>query len=272
MKHAVVLAGDTRTWEHSVPTLAPFLQDADLYISVWSESRYAHHVSKTKYSHPTINEEEVHRILSPFVPAQVCIEEHDHVLWTRNGYNSNYLHRLRTGIEMVRQSGVEYDSVMLMRPDLFFGPEDNPYVRELKDKVRSVERGQVVTAMSGFMLNDWILAVRPEDMDKVVPTVEQYAPFRHEDWHTFHGKFVRENGMQIVDVEHVPLLILRPPAKEGITYEEAYHNTRIWNMHYIVYLINRDGINVALRAWGPAAVKSAIDDLVESDTWRKPPF
>lgn len=209
--------------------------------------------------------------MSPFTPVCVCVEDHDSGLWTRTGYNSNYLHRLRTGVDMVKRSGIEYRSVMLMRPDLIFGPSDNEYVQDLLYFARSVEKGQVVTVMSQSLLNDWLLAVRPDDMDNVVPTVEQYVPHKHEDWHTFHRNFVTERAMQIADIQHVPVLILRPPAYDGVTYDDAYRNTRLWNGHYIIHLINAQGIKAALRAWGPSSVKHAVEDLIESESWKESP-
>jgi hypothetical protein len=271
-KHAVVLAGDTRTWIYSVKTLSPFLEDADIYVSVWSESNYSHHVSKEKFSHHPLNEASVRQILAPFVPTSVCIEDHDSSRWARLGYNSNYLHRLRTGVDMVRRSGIEYRSVTLMRPDLFFGPPDNEFVQDLLYFASSSEKGQVVTVMSQHLLNDWLLAVHPDDMDKIIPTVEHYGPHKHEDWHTYHRNFVAENGMQIVDIQHVPVLILRPPTHEGITYEDAYRNTRLWNSHYIIHLINTQGIKAAIRAWGPSSVQHAVEDLITSGSWKEPPI
>jgi len=270
-KHAVVIAGDTRTWAYSIGTVAPFLKEADIYVSVWTESRYSHHVSREKYSHPQVTENVVRSILEPFVPTSICIEDHNHSHWARSGYNSNYLHRLRTGVNMVKHSGVEYDSVMLMRPDLIFGPGDNEYLQDLLRFGRSPVKGQLVTVMSQSLLNDWLLAVHPDDMDKVIPTVEQYSPHKHEDWHTFHKNFVAGNGMSILDIEHVPVLILRPPVHDHVTYEDAYRNTRLWNGKYVVNVINTQGIEAALRAWGPPAVKHAIEDLIDSDTWRIPP-
>lgn len=267
-RHAVIIAGDTRTWKKSAWTLAPLLKDADVFVSVWKSSEYSHQVTRQKYWHHAITAWEVDKMFSRL--RGLHIEEYVPDRWAAIGYNANYLHRLRVGISLLRPSSENYESVTLIRPDLIFNVDDDNY-KVLVDKIREVTAGQVISVMSRNFLNDWLLAVVPDDLDKVVPTVDQYAPHRHEDWHTFHRTFVSENGMQVVDVPHVPVLINRPSksAPEGSgTYNEAYRNACKWNNEYIYRLIEREGLSAAMRAWGTAGVINAVRDLADSDEWK----
>jgi hypothetical protein len=266
-RRAVVIAGDTRTWEHSIHSAHELLDGADVYISVWSNSSYSHKVKpRLLYRHAPIYIDRVYALLAQYNVRGVRIENHDLSHWQPKGYNANYLHRLRVGIDLVRLSGIEYDSVFFMRPDVFY---EQHGMQTLVAAVANVQPGQFVTMLSGDQrvnthktLNDWMFAVAPTDFDLAVPTVEEFQAHKHEDWHTFLRWWVVErSGLQVVNVDAPRVVILRPQARSGMSFDDALHNSEAWDDLYVLHCINLEGIRTACIRWGKHAVIRAVQNL-----------
>lgn len=266
-KRAVVIAGETRTWERSIHTAQELLSGADVYISVWSGSRYWHKVKpKVVYEHGPIHIDRIYALLAPHSVKGIRIEGHDQIYWNSKGYNANYLHRLRVGADMVRVSGVQYDSVFFMRPDVFF---EQDHIGALKETISNVQAGQFVTMLTSEQrlnvhktLNDWMFAVHPADIDRAIPTVEEFQSHKHDDWHTFLRWWVVErSGLQVVNVDQPRVVLLRPPARPGMTFAEALQNSERWDDMYVLHCINLEGIVSAVARWGKPAVIRAIQNL-----------
>lgn len=266
-KKAVVIAGDPRTWDHSIHTARELLADADVYVSVWRQSSYVHKVKpKTLYTHGPLHIDHVYGLLAEYNVKEVRVEDYDPRDWINRGYNANYLHRMRIGVEMVRRSGVKYDSVLFMRPDLFF---EQHGMQVLAPSVANVQPGEFVTMLSSELrvevhktLNDFLFAVAPEDMDKAIPTVEAFQHFKGMDWHTFLRWWVVEkNKLRVVNIEAPRVVLLRPPAVANMTFEQALLNSEKWDDIYVIHCISLEGVRIACVRWGKHAVLRAIKNL-----------
>lgn len=264
---AVVIAGDFRTWEHSIHSAHELLYGADVYVSIWSKSVYWHQVKpRILYEHEEIHIDRVYALLAQYNVKGVILEDHDLKHWQKRGYNANYLHRLRTGVDMLRKSGVKYESVLFMRPDLFF---DGPGMSAFSLRASLVEPGEFVTMLSSHVrvhehktLNDFIFAVAPEDIDKAIPTVEAFQHFKNMDWHTFLCWWVVEkNKLKVINVEHPRIVVLRPPSREGMSFEDALKNSETWDDIYVLHCLQLEGIRSTIARWGKHAVLRAIQNL-----------
>lgn len=272
-KRAVVIAGDYRTFESAVDSMRPLFHGADVFVSVWATSSFYHKINpKNVYGQSTITEDDVLRALDPIRPVRMTVEEYDPVFWRGQGYNANFLHRLRTGVTLVRKEALsrreKYDSVLFLRPDVFFGQN----IDRLLDPVMNLEVGDFVTVFSlpervrkFKTLNDILFAVHYDDLDRAVPTVQGFQPHKSEDWHTFYCRYViEENGLTVKNVEEVQLVILRPPAVPGMKWEQAVNNSHTWDDPYVIRAVNVDGVKKACRDWGKHAVIRAIQNLDET--------
>lgn len=265
-KHAVIIAGDFRTFEFAAPSAYPLFESADIYVSIWNSSNFKHRVDTSlSFNMAEMHEARVREILRPHKVVKVKMEEYNSIYWESLDLNSNFLHRLRQGVDMVKASGTEYDSVLCMRPDLFFGE-----ISQLVKAVRNVSPGQFITILSSYervnvqlTLNDTLFAVHSSDLDRAVPTVDYYAA-SPDDWHHFLRKFVVEtNRLDVVDVHAHQSTILRPPAWAGMKYSEALFNSNAWDNVYIYKVIDDFSVNRAIKDWGDAATTRAVRALLK---------
>ncbi len=115
-KIAVLISGEYRKFDITRKTMT-FLDDpnVDIYVSTWD---------KTVYSNPRINlyvEEDIttDRILKDlYLPATIRIDKYN--LLDSKKYNSKMIYKWKTGIQLIRDSGIKYDNILILRPDLFF--------------------------------------------------------------------------------------------------------------------------------------------------------
>lgn len=267
-EHAVVLAGDFRTMMHGLHTYSEMFEGADVYLSIWRESRTVH---KAKLVPPIDHGNMgVIQAIDLFRKNGVelqdwSIEHYNPQIWTQKGYNSGYLHRQRMGIDLILASGITYKTVFFSRPDMFFGRN----VSILRERVRSCNPGDYVTiyAMPDRIrdkrrLNDIMFGVRYQDLDRAVPTVEQYQMHKHRDWHTFYYDWiVTQEQFNVVNVPEVETVILRPPTNTSMDYAQAVANVQKWDDTYVIHAINRFGVREAIRQWDKTAVLRAIQNL-----------
>lgn len=257
---AVLIAGDHRTFNEGIGSAYEILRGADVYVSMWSESKFAHQCRPNKfYVKNNFNEQTIRTALNPHNVVDVVLEKHDTDLWLEKGYNSNFLHRMRCGVDMIKKSGKTYDSVIVLRPDFFFGN-----CAPLAQAVSTIRKNEFMTIwMPDYRivnrnLNDTLFAVRGEDLDRAIPTVEQYQPFKEQDWHQFLFDFTVNAGFTISNVEGVHCAILRPPAKMGMTYEDALKNTEDWDNDYILHVFREFGFSAAIKNWSKPNVLRAL--------------
>lgn len=267
MKHAVVIAGDFRTFAYARLSAASLIHGADVYMSTWSESKFMHSVSRKVFDMGRFNADDARTWFQNFTDrVNIDVEPYDAAYWRRFGYNSNYLHRMRRAIDAIKTSGIEYDSVLFMRPDLMF---NEAYAQQLRERIRDVQPGQMLTFLSNLesrTLNDMLFALHGSDIDKVIPTVAAFQTHKHADWHSFLYQHVTSAGIHIKNVDDAEyFLVLRPPIESASVLEfgAARRNQDAWNDIYVLHSINVDGIKTAVRAWGKRAVIRAIENIVD---------
>jgi hypothetical protein len=270
-KHAVVIAGDGRMFEQAAHTYAHMLEGADVFVSMWKTSTYRHKSKPTfRFTNGPFTFESIERCLNR-IPSDLVIEEYNDREWgIHRGYNANYLHRLRAGVDMVRKHG-PYDTVFFMRPDLWLHS-----VGDLDKAARSVTKGSFITIWSDaysvhktHKLQDLLFGVHYDDMDRAVPTVSHYEPRRLTDWHTYFCKFVLDNELQIVNIADAHLVILRPwiddPTVPIDSWEKALQSNELWTHLNVIKMIDTSGLQHALKMWGPSPVLRAVQYAVDKE-------
>lgn len=128
MKDLIIVFGDYRTFDITAKTFAPLLnENVDLIIDVWDQSSSKNNVLKIDYI-DTITHERISKAITPYLNGaslRIKITSIDKCTSndpTRNAqkYNSAYLQRISSAYNDVISSGVQYDTVIACRPDLYF--------------------------------------------------------------------------------------------------------------------------------------------------------
>ena len=122
MRIAVLLSGEYRKFDVCRDTMSFLLDDpvVDVYVSTWDKTRYLQNlinVSQTEF----VNVEQIEQILNR--PAVIEIESIDDYLNQRAvKYNNFMIHRWKQGINLIKNSNIKYDYIVISRFDLFFNP------------------------------------------------------------------------------------------------------------------------------------------------------
>jgi hypothetical protein len=129
MKIAVLIVGELRTFPYCRKTMSFLKQppgtgvDVDVYFHTWEITKM-HNPPIGRHLNPRplrlarqVTEEEIHSLLGRPATVKVhpVLDDKDGFLIMRKGW--------LMGLEMIEESGIEYDFVYVMRPDLFYrGP------------------------------------------------------------------------------------------------------------------------------------------------------
>lgn len=128
MKDLIIVFGDYRTFDITAKTFAPLLnENVDLVIDVWDQSSSKNNVLKIDYT-DTITYERVSKAITPYLNGaslRIKITSIEKCTSNRPGvytqkYNSAYLQRISSAYNDVIASGIQYDTVIACRPDLYF--------------------------------------------------------------------------------------------------------------------------------------------------------
>lgn len=117
MKIAVLISGEYRKFDVTRKTM-PFLDrpEIDVYVSTWDKTIYANPKLNLR-AEVDVTEEMIKRELGRTVTS-IKIDKHDLIKETR--YNTKMIDRWLAGFKLIEDSGIKYDSVLVMRTDLFF--------------------------------------------------------------------------------------------------------------------------------------------------------
>jgi hypothetical protein len=119
-KIAVLISGELRTFKVCRPSMT-FLDDprVDVYVSTWSETKYDFK-DVGLFHQAEVTKETVMAILDRH--ATILVEP----VYSGGGFVDRMIHRWVGGFKLIVDSGVEYERVLIVRPDIYFLSGDNP--------------------------------------------------------------------------------------------------------------------------------------------------
>jgi hypothetical protein len=186
MKIAVLISGEYRKFGICRKNMS-FLDDSrvDIYFSTWD---------KTIYSLPKINfhkEEDVtlERVKHDLgKDAVIEIEPHD--LFQEIRYNSKMIHRWKRGFELIKNSGIKYDYVLITRPDLYFELKPKTFFDNIENYKNSLGAGWFHDTRPDF-LPDIVMLSSYERMNNLFEalSVDVWTKARNKDWHSWWSQF-----------------------------------------------------------------------------------
>jgi hypothetical protein len=116
MNIAVLISGEYRTFKHTRPSMT-FLDDprVDVYVSTWDTTRYVIPKLEIDITVP-VTEAEIRLALN--TRAVIDIRPSEPFEFTK--FNCRMIDRWLRGKYMIESSGVQYDYIIIVRPDIFF--------------------------------------------------------------------------------------------------------------------------------------------------------
>jgi len=237
MKIAILISGEYRTFPECVESM-PFLNDpaVDVYFSTWSTSTYNIDFLNI-HETTTITPEHVSNYISS---KGVTINISD-VSTDKVGTISRMINRWVTGMNMIIKSGIEYDYVYIIRPDLYFIKPSMDICQCIQTYIEKhifyISQG---TPLVKEVLNDVCMLASMDVLTKVInPELEsqwEIASSTGYEWHHWWYKYITDRCLiqeLKMDTPLGSLLILRMPKIHETTKDEittANENLDGWGL------------------------------------------
>jgi hypothetical protein len=245
MKIAILISGEYRTFPICRKTM-PFLDDerADVYVSTWDKS-IVKNVQLNLDINNTITEDGVRKDLNR--SATILIEPVE--CFVEKRYNSKMIHRWKTGFKMIVDSEIEYDYVLVTRPDLFFDIA-HPSMFNL-DSLIADDDWQFAWHLPNSKLQDCLFFLRLSSMKKLFNRLDiaNWECDDEHDWHTWWTDFV-DNKNIIRLGGHAPFSFCRPNVHLNMTFFEVYDSYIFWRDAQILHQIKLGNRDAVVRDWG----------------------
>ena len=131
MKIAVLISGEYRTFPESVQSMS-FLADpaVDLYFSTWDVSTIQYKFLNI-YNTKTITKEDIFKYLRE-KPVHIDIAS----LPNKGSTIHLMINRWVAGLNMINKSGIVYDYIYIIRPDLYFLNTITNISQEIESKIK----------------------------------------------------------------------------------------------------------------------------------------
>lgn len=250
-----------------------FLDDprVDIYFSTWDKS-IVHNDRLNLHIEDDITEEKVRQDLG--LPATVLVEQSSGFVEKR--YNSKMIHRWLKGFELIKNSGKEYDYVMVLRPDLFFNTDFHPVIN--LDKLSEIEDKLLMTWVGidihtrGF-LQDQMFISSYKKADELFSrlTIAEWENAVEGDWHKWWYSFCYPIFREIKNLD-CHFTFGRALITSNHTFSDVWSVSHLWRDATIINDCQRWGREHVLTAWPEEVIASAEKRLKDGtfDKYTKP--
>ena len=181
---AVLISGEYRTFKHCRKSMT-FLDSpmVDVYVSTWNVTTY-----NCKKINLSVTESVTKKtILNDLrkTPYGILIDDYNSFVQTK--YNSPMIYRWRQGLELIKSTNIQYDYVIVIRPDMFFNintPISLDKIDAYKNKLGTIWTADLQTVKK---LADVILVSDFHTMEKIFNnlTIQSWEDTKVNDWHLF---------------------------------------------------------------------------------------
>jgi hypothetical protein len=241
MRVAVLLSGEYRKFDVCRESMSFFLDDpcTDIYVSTWNETHYYRPLIDLSYTE-NVKIEQIKKILNK--PAIIEIQSIDeHINLKEKRYNSLMIHRWKRGVELIKNSGVKYDYILITRFDAAFSPLNTQSLRDLFRFKNSLGTGY----SHGGGLQDIFFISSYDNIVKLIDrlSIDEWINADQGDWHTWWYEFTVKIIDQISD-PGIHYMICRFFSKKGDTFDQIVSDHFEWrDIHLAEMLIADPTIN-----------------------------
>ena len=253
MKVAILLSGEYRMFDICRPTMT-FLNDleVDVYVSTWDTT---HHfrpgINLSCYE--KVTETQISHVLER--PATIQVESVEVQKTLPDHYNCNMIHRWKQGFQLIQNSGIEYDYVIITRFDLCYDPSvcnQMPKFNFYGDTLGSTwthdgKLGDLFMIASYTKMTEFMTAL----------TVEKWVAGPEPDWHTWFYNFASTVFSEIINYTDIHYTICRYLSKQGDTYEQIVKHHYDWRDVQLAEFLISDPVAHAT-VWTPEIRENAL--------------
>lgn len=272
---AVLISGEYRTFDLCRKTMN-FLNadDVDVYVSTWDTSAI-----KNKRLHlnivEAVTEERIKNALGNVQAKAILVEPLASFNDEGKKYNSKMIHRWVTGLELIKQSGIEYDYVLVVRPDLYFRADLTPtnlsaVLPSTLDK-DCLYTGWSPNANEDKRLGDVHFLTTMQNMFRLLDenTSTAWNTDSEGDWHIWwysYAKSKMPTVIQTIDVmQHFCFCRFYETLDDS--FATTFSNFEVWRNTYILDQIAEHGYDAVV--WWSKDVKDAALRKLERGDFAK---
>jgi hypothetical protein len=250
MKVAVLISGEYRGFDICVQTMANILSTHDIYFSTWSETTQIHQLdANLRHCITNITEERILGSLSEYNVKTIKIDHFDRNYWQQGRkYNSPMCNRWDAGLKLIHDSGITYDYLIVLRPDLYFRSDAMIDWSTIKSNTiysawwaeRATKFNEVV------MVGEFKIVVKSLLTEY---TWENSAP--EEDWHDFLYRHIISQSINSEGfTPPIAVTMARPPVSRIKTYDDAIAQFDHYRDMFIKSQKQDHGIEFVKTMWG----------------------
>jgi hypothetical protein len=271
-KIAVLITGEYRTFDIAAKTMR-FLQDekVDVYVSTWNKS---FQVNK----HLGIDIEEsvdLKRVQAAIHPKKLfghCIEANLHYRLGHYKYNEPMMHRWKKGLRLILNSGVEYDAIMVVRPDLYFQLDWITHFQGFDQyDIDGMDANTLYSAWTPApetrKMDDILFFGKPDVIHKTIGAVsiKEWSDSDEMDWHAWFRTAMEATGVDIKMMSPQPAVFFcRANCQPEDDYMTNYRKAIIWRNAFIEEQRVRYGDEKVIELWG----SNILAELEEMKQWK----
>lgn len=226
MKVALLISGEYRTFGICRKNM-PFIDDprVDVFVSTWNKSVYINPICSLNDTH-YISEDEIRATLKK----NATIEIEDPSILSVQKYNTQLIHRWKRGIELIKSSGVNYDYIIITRPDIMFS-NYQPITLETIERYSDALGVAWSDSLNLNRLSDIVMVGKGSNVINIFDnlTVEKWVnDTLNPDWHKWWYKFVSELSPIVNTPEFNHFIFCRYWTKDHHTYKEVVDIQHDW--------------------------------------------
>jgi hypothetical protein len=234
----------------------PFLDrpDVDIYFSTWNKTVYVS-PKINLYRQESVTEEIIVTDLG-FNPYRIIIDNPN--FFPDKKYNSKMINRWVTGFKMIVDSGVNYDYVIIIRPDMYYG--GNVDFNSLVDLGESLgviwpdsmiegKLSDVVMASSFRIMKHLIGSMSPSD----------WINSNVSDWHIWWHDYCKSKvDITSLSDEFGKCVFYRCIVPDGVTnYDDVLTYQNDWRDLKLLHKVDFLGRELSLKNWPPEVLTEA---------------
>lgn len=184
-KIAILFAGEYRTFPICRTTMKFLDQegiDSDIYFSTWN-------VTTTESGTREVSETEIQTVMN----RPVVVKINDPSKFSQSPNFIKQIHQRKFAVELVKNSGKQYDYIFLLRPDVFF--QNNSFFKVDEFPTYNDSFGAHAIPMDGSGLSDAMMFSNYDNIVKLIDVIdpdEANNPDHPGGWHGYFHRFVTD--------------------------------------------------------------------------------
>lgn len=251
IKVAVLISGDYRTFDVCRPSMIVIDDPSvDVYFSTWSTTTFEllrYGLKQTR----EITRAHIASILNR--PATIAVDDYS---VNYGKYSCDMIHRWKAGINLIKQSGTEYDYVVVVRPDLFFDAT-KPF--DLADISRYAKTPGFGWFEHPGKLNDIMFVSSFAHIKTIIDNIDMQSWISADaDWHQWWSAYIARTGLTPVGILGGRSTIARFWVRPGHTFPDVADIESKWRDLVLLHHIDLCGVKPMLLHWTQDVIDNAI--------------